>query len=255
MTETWFTQIGFVPLADGEVHLWRAALTPDAPATLERFHATLAPDEKATAARYRFRRHRDHYVAARGILRQLLARYLSAPPESLRFTYSAYGKPALDPSAHGAQPSLRFNLSHSHELALYAFARGRDLGIDLEHVRADLAGAEIAARFFSAREVSALRALSTEEMRVRAFFNCWTRKEAYIKARGEGLSHPLDAFDVSLAPGDPAVLLGTRGDPSELTRWTLHALDAGADYAAALVVAGGEHTLRLWQWPPLESKP
>ncbi|HEV2800642.1 MAG TPA: 4'-phosphopantetheinyl transferase superfamily protein [Pyrinomonadaceae bacterium] len=249
MTETWLTQTTFAPLADGEVHLWRAPLA-QMPATLERLHATLAPDETAKAARYRFQRHRDHYVAARGILRQLLGRYLDAPPERLRFTYSPYGKPALDPSTHG-EPDLCFNLSHSHELALYAFARGRELGIDIEHVRADLAGAEIAARFFSAREVSALRALPTEETRVRAFFNCWTRKEAYIKARGEGLSHPLDAFDVSLAPGDPAALLGTRGDPQELTRWTLHGLDAGEDYAAALAVRGSNHTLCLWQWPPL----
>ncbi len=242
MTQMWSTPTAETThLADGEVHLWRASLA-QTPGALERFHTTLAPDEAAKAARYHFQRDRDHYIAARGVLRRLLGLYLARPPETLRFAYGAYGKPALA-GAH----DLQFNLSHSHGLALYAFARGRDLGVDLEHLRADLAGEEIAARFFSAREVHMLGAVPAE-LRTRAFFNCWTRKEAYIKARGEGLSHPLDAFDVSLAPGEPAALLGTRGDPQELTRWTLHALDAGENYAAALAVHGTNYTLRLWQF-------
>jgi 4'-phosphopantetheinyl transferase len=244
MTQTWVNPPADTPLAHGEVHLWRASLaqTPDA---LSRLHSTLSPDESAKAARYHFPRHRDHYIAARGLLRRLLGLYLSRPPQSLQFSYGAYGKPSLD----GAE-DLRFNLSHSHELVLYAFARGRDVGVDLEHMRADFASEDIAARFFSALEVSMLGTLPTQKARVRAFFNCWTRKEAYIKARGEGLSHPLDEFDVSLIPGEPAALLGTRGDPRELTRWSLHALDAGEGYAAAVVVQGTNYALRLWQWPP-----
>ncbi|HYG09945.1 MAG TPA: 4'-phosphopantetheinyl transferase superfamily protein [Pyrinomonadaceae bacterium] len=243
MTQTWVNPPSDTPLADGEVHLWRASLvqTPDA---LRRLRSTLAPDESEKAARYHFPRDRDHYVAARGLLRRLLGHYLAQPPQSLRFSYGAYGKPSLADAA-GAQ-DLRFNLSHSHELVIYAFARGRDVGVDIEHMRADLAGDDIAERFFSAREVGMLRALPVAA-RTRAFFNCWTRKEAYIKARGEGLSHPLDAFDVSLTPGEPAALLGTRGDPRELTRWSLHALDAGEDYAAAVAVQGTGHALRLWQ--------
>jgi len=246
MTQTWVNPPADTPLADGEVHLWRASLaqTPDA---LSRLHSTLSPDESAKAARYHFPRHRDHYIAARGLLRRLLGLYLSRPPQSLQFSYGAYGKPSLN-GAGGAE-DLRFNLSHSHELALYAFARGRDVGVDLEHMRADFAGDDIASRFFSAREVSMLRTLPAQA-RTRAFFNCWTRKEAYIKARGEGLSHPLDEFDVSLIPGEPAALLGTRGDPRELTRWSLHALDVGEDYAAAVVLQGTDYALRLWQWPP-----
>ncbi|HEX8127503.1 MAG TPA: 4'-phosphopantetheinyl transferase superfamily protein [Pyrinomonadaceae bacterium] len=243
MTQTWITPPADTPLADGEVHLWRASLvqTPDA---LDRLQATLAPDESAKAARYHFRRDRDHYIAARGLLRRLLGLYLARPPESLQFTYGAYGKPSLA-GASGTQ-DLRFNLSHSHELALYAFARGREVGVDLEQVRAEFAGDDIAARFFSAREVCMLQTLPAEA-RTHAFFNCWTRKEAYIKARGEGLSHPLDEFDVSLIPGEPAALLGTRGDPSELTRWSLHSLDVGEAYAAAVVIQGTDYTLRLWQ--------
>jgi 4'-phosphopantetheinyl transferase len=246
MMQMWVNPPTDTPLADGEVHLWRASLvqTPDA---LRRFHATLAPDESAKAARFHFQRDRDHYIAARGLLRHLLGRYLARPPQSLQFSYGAYGKPSLD-GAPGAE-DLRFNLSHSHELALYAFARGRDLGVDVEHLRADLAGDDIAERFFSTREISMLRTLPAGA-RTQAFFNCWTRKEAYIKARGEGLSHPLDQFDVSLIPGEPAALLGTRLDPSELARWSLHALDAGEGYAAAVVIQGTDYALRLWQWPP-----
>jgi 4'-phosphopantetheinyl transferase len=245
MTQTWVNPPTDTPLADGEVHLWRASLVqpPDA---LRRLHSTLAPDEAGKAARYHFPRDRDHYIAARGLLRRLLGRYLAQPPASLQFSYGAYGKPSLDGASAVAAPDLRFNVSHSHELVLYAFARGRELGVDIEHVRPDLAGEDIAARFFSAREVSMLSALPAEA-RSQAFFNCWTRKEAYIKARGEGLSHPLDAFDVSLIPGEPAALLGTRGDLRELTRWSLHALDVGADYAAAVAVQGTGHALRLWQ--------
>ncbi|HZG52707.1 MAG TPA: 4'-phosphopantetheinyl transferase superfamily protein, partial [Pyrinomonadaceae bacterium] len=198
MTQMWVDPPPATLLADGEVHLWRASLaqTPDA---LRRLYSTLAPDESAKAARYHFPRDRDHYIAARGLLRQLLGRYLAQPPHALRFAYGAYGKPSLDGATAAAD--LRFNLSHSHELALYAFARGREVGIDIEHIRADFADDDIAARFFSAREVSMLRALPARA-RTSAFFNCWTRKEAYIKARGEGLSHPLDQFDVSLTPGE-----------------------------------------------------
>ncbi|HEX9917920.1 MAG TPA: 4'-phosphopantetheinyl transferase superfamily protein [Pyrinomonadaceae bacterium] len=243
MTQTWVNPPTDTPLDGGEVHLWRASLaqTPD---TLRQLHSTLAPDEAAKAARFHFPRHRDHYIAARGLLRRLLGLYLARPPESLQFSYGAYGKPSLD-GAH-ATGDLRFNVSHSHELVLYAFARGREVGVDIEHMRADFAGEDIAARFFSAREVNMLRTLPAEA-RTHAFFNCWTRKEAYIKARGEGLSHPLDAFDVSLIPGEPAALLGTRGDPRELSRWSLHSLDAGEGYAAAVVVQGTDYTLRLWQ--------
>jgi 4'-phosphopantetheinyl transferase len=246
MTETWSTLPTNLTLAADEVHIWRAPLA-QRPDTLRQLHSTLAPDESAKAARYHFRRDRDHYIAARGLLRRLVGRYLARPPHGLHFTYGAHGKPSLDHAAGATD--LRFNLSHSHELALYAFARGRDLGVDIEHIRAEFAGDDIAARFFSAREASTLRTLPASA-RTHAFFNCWTRKEAYIKARGEGLSHPLDQFDISLIPGEPAAFLGTRGDLRELTRWSLHALDVGEGYAAAVVVQGTGYTIRLWQWPP-----
>jgi 4'-phosphopantetheinyl transferase len=143
---------------------------------------------------------------------------------------------------------LRFNASHSNALALYAVAREREVGIDLEFVREDFAGFEIAERFFSPREVSALRALPEGE-RVEAFFDCWVRKEAYIKARGEGLSHPLHTFTVSLTPGEPAALLHTEGDSREAARWSLVGLYPCEGYRAALASEGGPPSLSCWRWP------
>ena len=129
---------------------------------------------------------------------------------------------------------------------LYAVARGRRLGVDIERVRADAADERVAEQFFAPGEVAALGAFS-ESMRPLAFFNCWTRKEAYIKARGEGLSLRLDQFEVSLAPGEPAALLSTSGDPQESARWSLRALDTDPGYVAALAVEGSGWSLRCWQ--------
>jgi 4'-phosphopantetheinyl transferase len=162
------------------------------------------------------------------------------------FCYGAHGKPAL--AGDTGADAIRFNAAHSLGVALYAVTRGREVGIDLEHIRFDLAVMEIAERFFSRREVATLRTLPTEAQR-QAFFRCWTRKEAYIKARGEGLSLPLDQFDVSLTPAEPAAVLGTQRDPSETARWSLQELPLAPDYVAALAVEGHGWRLACWQWP------
>jgi 4'-phosphopantetheinyl transferase len=181
------------------------------------------------------------------VLRVILGGYLNRAPERLSFSYSSHGKPAL--AEESDRDAIRFSVSHSHGVALYAFTRGRDVGIDLERIRADLAVVEIAERFFSQQEVAMLRAFRTEEQR-QAFFRCWTCKEAYIKARGEGLSLPLDRFDVALAPGgEPAAVLGTQRDPSEAARWSLLELDPGPGYVAALAVEGHGWRLTCWRWP------
>jgi 4'-phosphopantetheinyl transferase len=138
-------------------------------------------------------------------------------------------------------------------VALYAVARGREIGIDLEFMRCDLEVEEIAERFFSRRETATLRALPTD-LRKYAFFLCWTRKEAYIKARGEGLSLPLNQFDVSLIPGEPAALLSAQPDSDEALRWSLHEMTIASGYVAALAVEGRGWSLSCWQWPgPLRS--
>lgn len=231
-------------LADDDVHVWRASLNPSAEHVRD-LQRTLTPDEQERAARFRFQRDRDHFIVARGVLRAILGRYLGVEPSQLRFCYSSYGKPAL--AEKFGRKKLNFNLAHSHELALYAVTRGRTVGIDLEYMRADLAGEQIAERFFSPREVAVLRTLPRNKQE-EAFFNCWTRKEAYVKAIGEGLSMPLDQFDVSLVPGEPALLVSTHKDPREAARWSLRALAPGSGYVAALAVEGHTWRLTCWQW-------
>lgn len=231
-------------LTADEVHVWRARLDPE-PSAVALLAATLSADERARAARFRFDRDRVSYVVARGVLREILGHYLHVAPAELRFVYSPHGKPSLDAAPRAS--TLRFNVSHSHGFALYAFASGREVGVDVEYMRPDFAGEEIAERFFSRGEVNTLRGLPRGE-RLAAFFRCWTRKEAYIKARGEGLSHPLELFDVSLTPGEPAALLATRPDPLEATRWSLEELSCAPGYAASLAVEGAAPRLELWRW-------
>jgi 4'-phosphopantetheinyl transferase len=237
----WSAPPAQIALTDGEVHLWRVGLDLP-PAQLARCAQILAAAEQERAARFHFAKDRDHYIAARGALRTILSRCLDIPAARLRFNYSSYGKPSLPEELGGSQ--LCFNLSHSHGIALYALAKGQPIGVDIEHIRPDLASDQIAERFFAPGEVAALRSLPAES-RARAFFNCWTRKEAYIKARGEGLSLPLDQFTVSLLPGEPAALL-TASDPSEVERWSLHALIPAPGYVAAFAVAGGIGQVRYW---------
>jgi 4'-phosphopantetheinyl transferase len=230
-----------VVLGCDEVHVWRATLDQTSP-QIQSFLHTLAADERARAERFYFEKDREQFIVARGVLRAILGGYLNRAPESLSFCYSAHGKPSL------AGDAIRFNVSHSHGIALYAVTRGGEVGIDIERIRTDVEVEEVAERFFSQGEVAKLRTLSAEKQR-EAFFNCWTRKEAYIKARGEGLSLPFDQFDVSLALGEPAALLGTRPDPSEASRWSLQEIIPAPGYVAALAVVGHGWSLTCWQWP------
>ena len=227
-----------------EVHVWRAALDIR-PSQWHALFQTLSQDERTRSARFRFQKDRKRFVARRGLLRSILRRYLDVEPCQLRFSYGAYGKPAL--AGEFGSEGLRFNMSHSDGVALYAVSRDREVGIDIERIRLDFADIQIAEQFFSPREIAVLRALPAQ-MQKEAFFTCWTRKEAYIKATGNGLSLPLDTFDVSCAPGEPAALLNTRGDPKEASRWALQGLSPGACYVAALAVEGHSWRLTCWQW-------
>ncbi|MGA7869680.1 MAG: 4'-phosphopantetheinyl transferase superfamily protein [Candidatus Binatus sp.] len=248
------TQWGFPPativLGGNEVHVWQASLDEPAPQRDRLLH-TLSADERTRAERFYFQRDRERFIIAHGILRAILALYLNRAPESLSFCYSSHGKPALACESGGDAP--RFNMSHSHGVALYAITRGREIGIDLEFIRCDLEAEQIAERFFSRSEIATLRALPSS-LRRHAFFLCWTRKEAYIKARGEGPSIALGQFDVSLIPGKPAGLLSTRPDSDEALGWSLQDLTLDLGYAAALAVEGRGWNLSCWQWPHPEIK-
>jgi 4'-phosphopantetheinyl transferase len=220
-----------------EVHLWQASLD-GRPADI--FESFLSPDELERANRFHFLQDRTHFVVARGLLRNLLAAYLGVNCAELRFSYGAKGKPFL--LTEGQTP-VNFNLSHSHGRAAFAFSRGLELGVDLEYVKDDFDVELIANRFFSRAEVLALRTV-TAELRKQAFFTCWTRKEAYIKARGEGLSMPLDKFDVSLKPDEPAALLNNYREEREVERWSMKAIPAREGYVGALVVEGHDWQLK-----------
>jgi 4'-phosphopantetheinyl transferase len=229
------------PLTTEDVHVWRIALEVS-DLLLARLREILADDERRRAERFHFEKDRRHFIAGRGALRVLLAGYLACRPEEVRFAYSNYGKPRLADKDNASD--LRFNLTHSHGLALLAVTRGRDIGIDVEHLRdMERDGEPLAERFFSPRETAVLRSLPPEQRR-EAFFHCWTRKEAYIKANGKGLSLPLDQFDVTLRPGEPAMLLATQHDPDEVQRWSIQNLNLGEGYVGALTVEG--HSWRLW---------
>jgi 4'-phosphopantetheinyl transferase len=228
----------------GEVHIWRATLSQSV-STVKSFLNILDRDEISRAEGFHFEKDRNRFVVAHGVLRIILSRYLSVPPQAVRFCYGLYGKPALTEDSGGR--ALRFNMSHSQELGLYAVARDRRVGIDLEYVRGDFASEQIARQFFSPGEVATLCSLPAH-LQTKAFFDCWTRKEAYIKAKGQGLSLPLHQFDVSLAPGEPAALLSTRENPQEALGWTLLELTPGSGYVAALAVEGHDWRLNCWQW-------
>jgi 4'-phosphopantetheinyl transferase len=206
-----------------EVHSWCVGLDVS-PETYARLHATLARHERRRSARLRFERDRRRFVVARGVLRELLGRYLRTPPCQIRFVYNAFGKPALSPE-FGSR--LKFNLSHSADLALIAIAADADIGVDLEYIRAQPDYAEIARHFFSAAEVDRLNRLPSH-LHAQAFLSCWTKKEAYVKACGEGLAMPQSA---------PA------------RRWSLYTLRPAPGYIGALAVEGSgwRVTQRKWQ--------
>lgn len=230
-------------LPKDEVHVWRASLEQPA-GYVEELARLLSAEEQDRAARFLSQKHRERFIVARGVLRRLLGGYLATAPEELRFVYGTHGKPELAEQHSG----LRFNLSHPHLLALYAVARCREVGVDVEYPRPGTAIERIARRFFAGVEVAALESLP-QALRSEGFFNCWTRKEAYLKARGAGITIDLDSFAVSLKPGEEAVLLGCEEDPKEVIRWRLHSLHPGSGYAAALCVEGDGWRLRCWQWP------
>jgi 4'-phosphopantetheinyl transferase len=222
-----------------EVHVWRVDVR-SAYVRRNDLWRVLARDERQKATELLFEDDRKRFVVSRGVLRVLLGRYLHTQPSSLEFGYNPHGKPFL-----AGASGVRFSTSHSHDLVLLAFVRGRDIGVDVEHIREDIGLDEIASRHFSTREVATLRSLPNSS-RKKAFFACWTRKEAFAKAEGRGLTLPFNRFEVTLTPGEPAMLLNVEEDIREPSRWAMQQLIPDPGYAAALVVE--DHTLRTSCW-------
>ena len=243
--QSWRRGLASPVLWQNEVHVWRVNLELPWSWT---FDAALSLDDRDRAARFRFDADRHRFSLARATLRMILGRYLKAEPAELQFRFGPCGKPRLVYSQN--ERGLRFNLSHSHELALIAVARDREVGIDVEFMRPDFATDEVAEHFFSRAEVQQLAAIEPES-KTQSFFNCWTRKEAYIKARGEGLSLPLNQFDVSLVPDAPAELIDSRVDRAEVSRWSFQELFPASGYAAALALEGPFSRMLLWEFIPI----
>lgn len=221
------------------LHLWRADLDRFAE-QLPTLENTLSDDEKTRANRFKFPIHRQRFIAARGILRHLLTRYLNRAPENIQFNYNAHGKPEL-PSA-----AIQFNLSHSNQWALFAFTSTARIGVDIEHIRPDIEAMEIAQRFFSTFENQRLEQ-TTDPAKVAAFFQTWTCKEAFVKAIGAGFSLPLTSFDVDI---DGPRLVDIRGVKTSSEHWTLIKTTPTTDYVAAIAVEAKPTKLFFWDIAP-----
>jgi 4'-phosphopantetheinyl transferase len=191
----------------------------------------LSDAERQRASRFVFDRDRRRFIVARARLRRLLSARLDVQPESVEFVYGTHGKPAL--ARRFADSDLRFNVSHSDDVAVYAFGLGREIGIDVETIRVIRDADDIAAQFFSSRENDAYLALDPRNKLI-GFFNCWTRKEAFIKALGDGLDYPLDRFDVSLAPGEPAKILRVKGTSGDDCGWRMESFSPAPGFVAAV---------------------
>ena len=227
-------------LAADRVHVWRVRLDQDE-ATTARMQRLLSGDELARAARFHFPHLRTHYVAARAALRLLCGAQTGTPAQNISFAYTQNEKPFLPGAV------LRFNVSHAHTVGLLAFALDREIGVDIEYVRDRIDAGQIALRYFSPAEISDFLSVANAD-RQQAFYNGWTRKEAYIKAIGDGLTFPLDRFRVSLIPGEPARLIEVDSAPTEAARWKMAAIDPGPGYTAALIAEGQDWEPELWDF-------
>ncbi len=246
LEQVWNSPPTHLEVPSNMIHVWRASLDPPV-GYIERLMCVLSDAEHVRATQFYFERDRKRFITGRGLLRNILGRYLAISPDHLQLYYGMAGKPAL--SASQARQGIEFSVSHSHGLILYAMTCNGRIGIDVEHVRTIPNNDYIAERIFSLREYAVFRALPPEQRQV-AFFCAWTRKEAYLKACGEGLSRELDRIDVSLAPFEPARRLDIQGDPQASSHWSLQELAPAPGYVAAVASEGESGPpLSCFQWP------
>jgi 4'-phosphopantetheinyl transferase len=227
-------------LDNSTVDVWQVRLSGMLPIFGD-LKAVLSLDEVERADKFYLQKDQERFIITRGTLRYLLSAYLGKSPVEISFQYSEYGKMSLSLPLHAS--GLCFNLSHSADMAVIAMTYGREIGVDVEAVHSDIDFETLAREFFSPAEVKSLLAL-TPEARHRGFFECWCRKEAYLKARGEGLSYPLNGFTVWLTEAETQTL-DVHDDPEESRRWRICSLSLGSDYAGALAVPGHDWELRI----------
>ena len=240
---SWSTASTGLPLSADRIDVWRANLNAST-TELKQYYNLLSADEHKRAERFHFDQDRHRYIIRRSILRSLIASYLETDPVTIEFSYNEYGKPSIGNNM--AEP-IQFNLSLSNDLALFAFSQQQDIGIDIEKNDIRVVNEKIVQRYFSESESKTLLALP-QHQQIFAFYNAWTRKEAWVKARGMGLSIPLDSFTVSLSPDEPAKLIAVASDSTSANDWSMVALTPAPDYTAALAVRGPCNQLQLFDW-------
>ena len=219
----------FIQLQDNTVHLWCFNFEVD-DNQFQIFYGLLSEDEKERAERFRFYKDKRCFVVTRGTLRLLSSKYLNKNTEDIVFDYEEFGKPK-----YRHQTRLNFNVSHSGNRAVIAFNYDKALGVDIEKIKHNFDTFEIASNYFSKDEIKALQNLPEPEHN-NGFYRCWTRKEAFIKAIGSGLSFPLDTFSVSLGKDDEAELLETKWDKKDKNNWCFYTFKPSQDYIGAVIV-------------------
>ncbi len=234
-------------LLHGQVHIWQADLDLKSDHRDILWWPLLSEREKSRAVRFHFELDRNRYIVAHGTLRQLLGRYLNIQAQKVHFKYGDYGKPELD--AVHADNEITFNMSHSNGIALYAFARRSLIGVDIERIKEVPDMDAVAGQFFSAKETDNFNKLGQAE-KIRAFYRCWTVKEAFVKAIGHGLHFPMDSIDVCIDPDKSARLIQVGGDAKEASQWWIQELKFGNGMAAAFAARGGPFQVHYAQWPP-----
>jgi 4'-phosphopantetheinyl transferase len=245
----WQNPLNQLTLTDNQVHVWRANL--DLPtATIEKLATILSSDEIARANRFRFSKDRNRFITARSILRQLLANYLQISPDKLEFEYSDRGKPRL--SASMPNSSLQFNVSHSHEYALYGFIYDHAIGVDIEYLRAMSDAVKIAERFFSPREFKLIASYAKEQQH-QVFLKFWTAKEAYLKAVGTGLAGSIAEVEISLDQTECPKLLAIQGNKTATVSWSMYSCIPEIDYIATIAAATSItlQKISFWHYSPL----
>lgn len=244
MKHSWNKPPAGLLLSRKDVHIWRAVL--DLPGkSVQQLKGSLSNDEIMRAERFRHERDRNHFISARGILRLILAGYLSVEPGTIRFGYDKEDKPGLQNGSGRAD--IQFNLSHSEGLALYVFTRNHETGIDIERIRNFPEMEQIVEQFFSTKERALFATLPSSEKKEK-FFNWWTRKEALMKAMGKGLTYPLNSFDLLPADGKSIESIKTWRYDNEQTSWSIWDIRAAEDFAGAVVVKEGNWNVQYWQW-------